>query len=229
MHEYPSLFFLFKSFLKIGLTSFGGHAALVSVLQEELVNKKKVLTEEIILDGMSIASFLPGPLAVNVATYIGYKLGGWFGAMVSMVAVLLPPFVLMIFIAKMYGMYSDLDPVNSFLAGVIPVIIALILSLCFNMFRKNVKKSWQYVLFGTIVIAAIFLNSYLWIVIFIVFGGIIGYFLNHDNKDSTGVETKRVLKYNSRHLYSGILVVVITFGTLFYFLEGVQHQLLFLS
>ena len=91
MTREPSLYFLFRSFFKIGITSFGGHAALVSVLQKELVEKKSIISEEVILDGLSIASFLPGPLAVNVVTLIGYRLRGWLGAAVSMASVCFHP------------------------------------------------------------------------------------------------------------------------------------------
>jgi len=157
MSDKPSLVYLFKSFFKIGLTSFGGHAALVSVLQKELVQKKNIISEDVILDGLSIAAFLPGPMAVNVVTLIGYKLRGWPGAFICMSAVLLPPFVLMIGIAKLYGMYSNLDPVKGFLQGVIPVIIALILSLCYTMIIKHVTLFWQYLLFIIILISAFFL------------------------------------------------------------------------
>jgi len=161
MKARPGLFFLCKSFFKIGLTSFGGHAALVSVLQEELARKKEVVSEDTILDGLSIASLLPGPLAVNVVAYTGYKLRGWPGTLISMFFVLLPSTVMMIGVAKLYEGYSNLDIVGRFLSGVIPVIIALILSLGYNMFVKNVSKAWQYVLFISILFSSFFLNSYL--------------------------------------------------------------------
>jgi chromate transporter len=226
MSERPNLLFLLKSFFKIGLTSFGGHAALVSVLQEELVRKKKVMSEDMILDGLSIASLLPGPLAVNVVAYIGYKLRGWPGTLISMVFVLLPSTVIMIGIAKLYTIYSDLNALNLFLSGVIPVIIALILSLSYNMFVKNVSKAWQYILFFSILISAFFLNTYLWIVIYIVLGGVIGYFLKdelHSERKDSGSENGN----KSYHIYYGLILCVSIFVGLFFLLKGINHQLLF--
>ncbi|MEP2670599.1 MAG: chromate efflux transporter [Cyclobacteriaceae bacterium] len=225
MSERPNLIFLLKSFFKIGLTSFGGHAALVSVLQEELVRKKKVISEDIILDGLSIASVLPGPLAVNVVAYIGFKLRGWIGTVICMFFVLLPSTVIMIGIAKLYAKYSNLDIVNLFLSGVIPVIIALILSLSYNMFVKNISMSWQYILFFFILILAFFLNSYIWIVIYIVFGGIVGYFLNGESSNKN--DSKCELGNRGAHLYYGVILSVLVFVGLYFFLKGIYHQLLF--
>lgn len=226
MKARPGLFFLCKSFFKIGLTSFGGHAALVSVLQEELARKKEVVSEDTILDGLSIASLLPGPLAVNVVAYTGYKLRGWPGTLISMFFVLLPSTVMMIGVAKLYEGYSNLDIVGRFLSGVIPVIIALILSLGYNMFVKNVSKAWQYVLFISILFSSFFLNSYLWIVVYILVGGMIGY-LQRD-KTSENKNRARAAKGRENHkVYYGLAVVLSIFALLYFFLGGVNHQLLF--
>jgi len=223
----PSLIFLFRSFFKIGITSFGGHAALVSVLQKEMVEKKKIITEDVILDGLSIASFLPGPLAVNVVTLIGYKLRGWLGAITSMASVLLPPFILMIAIAKLYDRYSNLDLVKSFLESVISVIIALILSMCYNMIAKNISQTWQYILLVVIVISAFFLNTYLWIIIFIALGGTLGYFISDNLPNSSSSKSNDTVQHDWRHLYAGFVIVVSIFIGLFIFLTGIHHQLLF--
>ncbi len=209
------------------MTSFGGHAALVSVLQKELVEKKRIITEDVILDGLSIASFLPGPLAVNVVTLIGYKLRGWVGAITCMASVLLPPFILMISIAELYSRYSNLDLVKSFLESVISVIIALILSMCYNMIAKNISKTWQYVLFIAIVISAFFLNTYLWIIIFIFLGGVVGYFFKEMPSNNRIGKPIDVIKHDWRHLYAGFVIVVLIFVGLFVFLTGIHHQLLF--
>jgi len=227
MSNRPSLFFLFKSFFKIGLTSFGGHAALVSVLQKELVQKKKIISEDVILDGLSIASFLPGPLAVNVVTLIGYKLRGWLGAITCMMSVLLPPFILMIAIAEIYSRYSNLDQVKNVLESVISVIIALILSMCYNMIVKNVSQTWQYILFVVILILAFFLNTYLWIIIFIILGGGLGYFFSGKLQSDRINQSKATVKSARRHLYTGMVIVVLTFVVLHIFLTGIDHQLLF--
>jgi len=223
----PSLIFLFKSFFKIGITSFGGHAALVSVLQKELVQKKAIVSEEVILDGLSIASFLPGPLAVNVVTLVGYKLRGWLGAITCLMSVLLPPFILMIAIAELYERYSNLDMVKSFLESAIAVIIALVLSMCYSMIVKNVSKTWQYILLGVILISAFFLHTYLWIIIFILLGGALGYFFRDNPHNDRNSKPQSTIKNEGRHLLAGFVIVVLTFIVLLFFLTGIYHQLLF--
>ncbi len=72
--------YLLYNFLKIGATSFGGFMAMVSVIQDQMVAKHKIIKNDVILDGISLASVMPGPLAVNVVTYIGYQLKGIKGA-----------------------------------------------------------------------------------------------------------------------------------------------------
>ncbi len=87
---------LFWTFLKIGSTAFGGFMALISVVQNYLVVRKKLLTESEILDGISLATILPGPVAVNVVAYSGYRINGIPGAVVCATAVILPSFILIL-------------------------------------------------------------------------------------------------------------------------------------
>src|SRR3954470_24215346 len=88
----PSLWLLFLSFLRIGSTAFGGFMALISVVQNEMVERKKLLANSEMLDGISLATVLPGPIAVNVVAYVGYKLRGAPGALASTIGVILPSF-----------------------------------------------------------------------------------------------------------------------------------------
>ncbi len=91
--EATSFPYLFWTFLKIGSTAFGGLMALISVVENAIVGRKKLLTHEDMLDGISLASCLPGPVAANVIAYVGYRIRGGLGALVTSTAVLLPSFV----------------------------------------------------------------------------------------------------------------------------------------
>ena len=82
-----------------------------------------------IVEGFSLASLLPGPVAVNTVTYIGFSLRSWSGALVSMIAVILPSMVVMIVLAIIYENAGPIPQVSGFLTGVIPVIIAMIFSV----------------------------------------------------------------------------------------------------
>src|SRR5512133_1557471 len=103
-----SLKYLFFTFLKIGSISWGGFMALIAVVQKQLVDKDKVIREEVILDGISLASVLPGAVAINVVTYVGYQLRGIKGALVSMVATVFPGFLMIVGLGALYSTYGEL-------------------------------------------------------------------------------------------------------------------------
>src|SRR3954471_24954910 len=91
---FPSLLSLFLDFLKIGATAFGGFMALISVVQHQIVDRRKLLPQSEMLDGISLATVLPGPVAVNVVAYVGYRLRGRLGALICAAGVILPSFIL---------------------------------------------------------------------------------------------------------------------------------------
>ena len=91
-----SLWFLFWTFLKIGSIAFGGFTALISVVENIIVRKQKLLEPEDMLDGISLAMLLPGPVAVNVVAFVGYRLRGGPGALLSAAGVILPSFFLLV-------------------------------------------------------------------------------------------------------------------------------------
>ena len=96
--EKVSLLYIFWVFLKLGATAFGGYMSLVAIVQKQLVEIDKKLKEEDLLDGISLTSVLPGPVAVNVIAYVGYKLRGVAGAMASFVAIIIPSFFKQLFL-----------------------------------------------------------------------------------------------------------------------------------
>ena len=175
--EQVSLFKLFWSFFLIGSYSFGGNMALISIVQKELVGKKKVLNDEQILDGVSLASILPGPLAVNAVVYYGFILSGIKGAIVSFLGILLPTFFLVTSFAVYYfsvGADTNLDFHISF---VIPVVVAVIANVGFNMAKKQIKFFSQGCIALIAFIIAILASNVFLLIITIIAGGIAGYFL----------------------------------------------------
>src|SRR5712691_4430342 len=113
----PPLWFLFLSFLRIGSTAFGGFLALISVVQTEMVARKKLLPHGEMLDGISLATVLPGPIAVNVVAYVGYKLRGGPGALVSAIGVILPSFILIVALSAAYFHWGQIPAVNKLFLG----------------------------------------------------------------------------------------------------------------
>jgi len=130
---------LFLTFLKIGSTAFGGFMALISIVQHYAVERKKLLTQEDMLDGVSLATVLPGPVAVNVVAYVGYRVRGLKGALVSTAAVILPAFLLLLGLSYAYFQFGQIPAVNRFFQGFVPAVAAIILVAAWNMGVKAVR------------------------------------------------------------------------------------------
>lgn len=133
-----SLLTLFGIFFRIACSSFGGFMAIISVVQNVVVERRKLLTHEEMLDGVSLATLLPGPTAVNVVSYVGYRLRGGAGALVSVFAAVLPPFVLIMALSVAYFRWGNIPAVNSVFQGFIPAVAAIILTAAWNLGRKSI-------------------------------------------------------------------------------------------
>jgi chromate transporter len=172
-----SLVYTFFTFLKIGATSFGGFMALISVVQDKLVEKDKMIRNEVILDGISLSSVLPGPVAVNVVTYIGYQIRGFRGAILSMIAVILPSFLLILLLAFLYFQYYDIPAFDSIMGGIMPAVSAIIISTGFNMSKKSIK-GYKQILICILSGLIFYLISGIYVTIgVIIIAGTAGYFL----------------------------------------------------
>jgi chromate transporter len=167
--------YLFLTFLKIGSTSWGGFMALISMIQKKVVEKDRMLDNATVLEGISLASVLPGPMAVNVVSFVGYQLGGWKGALTSVVAVILPSFVLMLLLSHLYFQYGDVPAMSHFFAGMLPAVAAIIISVAINMGQKSIKDIPQF-LIAVIAAVVIFVSkSYFATLMVLVVSGLAGY------------------------------------------------------
>ncbi len=172
-----SLPYLFGNFLKIGSTAFGGFMALVSVIENIMVDKRQLLTHEDMLDGISLASVLPGPVAANVVAYVGYRLRGGIGALVAATAVLLPSFILVVALTIFYLQAGEIPAVNKVFAGFIPAVVAIIIGAATRMSKKAIK-GWREVSIAAV--AAILLKTiggFYTTLIVILGAGLIGWLL----------------------------------------------------
>lgn len=171
----PSLWSLFINFLKIGSTTFGGFMALISAVQNDLVERKRLIKHEDMLDGISLATILPGPVAMNVVAYSGYRLRGAWGAAVSALAVTLPSFLLMLTLTIAYFRWGQLPTVTKIFMGFIPAVTAVILAAAWNMGSKQIK-GWPEAVIA-LAAAALLLSVGGFLVSFgiIIGGGIVGW------------------------------------------------------
>jgi chromate transporter len=177
MKNKVTLSYLFFTFLKIGATSWGGFMALISVVQKNLVEKDKIISDEEVLDGISLASVLPGPVAFNVVTFLGYRIRGIKGALVSMAGIILPSFFLILLLTYFYLQSGDIPAFKSFFAGVLPAVSAIIISVALKMTKKNIKDSKQYIICIVALLALIFMKAVYTTFLIIFLGGLTGYIL----------------------------------------------------
>ncbi len=131
---------LFFTMLKIGLFTFGGGYAMIVLLENEFVSKKQWLTKEEFLDMLAIAESTPGPIAINSATFIGYKTARFFGAFAATVGVCVPSFIIIYVISLFFDQFLSLTVVECAFKGIQACVVYLILSAGIKMF-KGIKKT----------------------------------------------------------------------------------------
>ena len=127
---------LFLQFLKTGTISFGGYMMLIAMVQYEFSKRRKFIKKSQVLDAITLASFLPGPMAINVSTYLGFIMKGWRGAILAFIAVLTPSFIIMIIFTELYFSSKNLPGFQSFFSGVLPVVSAVIISVAYDISSK---------------------------------------------------------------------------------------------
>lgn len=131
----------FTTFFKIGLFTFGGGYAMIPMIEDEVVGRRKWITKEEFLDLVAIAQSCPGVFAINISTFIGYKLRRTKGALVTSVGTALPSFIIILLIAMFFHSFQDNKVVAAIFRGIRPAVVALIAVPTFKM-AKSAKVSW---------------------------------------------------------------------------------------
>lgn len=150
--EVKSLGTLFFTFFKIGLFTFGGGYAMIALLEEEFIQRRKWLDKDEFLDMTAIAESTPGPVAINSATYLGYKLAKVPGAATATVAVCLPSFLIIYAISLFFEQFTQLTVIANAFKGIQVCVIYLIFSAGVRMLKALNKSP-----FATGVLAAVML------------------------------------------------------------------------
>ncbi len=186
----PKLLALFLSFLKIGAFTFGGGYAMIALLENEFVSRKKWIGKEEFLDILAVSESTPGPIAVNTATYIGYKVAGVLGSIVSTLAVCLPAFIIIFVISLFFDRFLSLTYVGYAFRGIQVAVVYLIASAGIKVF-KGLRKNWfslsiaiiVFLVFVLFTIFAVDFSSVFYILI-AGFLGLLLYFINQIKKRS---------------------------------------------
>ncbi|WP_026712766.1 chromate efflux transporter [Flavobacterium daejeonense] len=148
---------LAKLFLKLGIIGFGGPAAHIAMMREEVVVKRKWFSEQHFLDLIGATNLIPGPNSTEMAIHIGHEKAGWKGLLVAGLCFILPAVFITGIFAWLYKQYGQIPEVQPFVYGIKPAIIAIILAAVFPLAKKSLK-SIELVIIGLIVLSCSLLN-----------------------------------------------------------------------
>ncbi len=146
---------LFLTFFKIGAFTFGGGYAMIPLIQKEVVENKKWVSDDDILEIIAIAESTPGPIAINTATFIGCRTAGFCGAFCATLGVVIPSFIVILLIANLLKGFSDIKVVKYAFFGIRAGVLALLLKAFVGMMKKCPKTALGYSLVGLAFIGSV--------------------------------------------------------------------------
>lgn len=174
MNKLKSLFQIFISMMKIGVFTFGGGYAMISLLENEFVSRKKWIESDEFLDLVTIAESTPGPIAINCSTYVGYKREGILGAVFGTLGMCIPSFTIIFVISVFFDRFMEITWVASAFRGIQVCVIYLILSAGYRMFKKIKKNAFNltviFITFTAMVAFSLFAVRFSTIFYILIFG-----------------------------------------------------------
>ncbi|MDI6600905.1 MAG: chromate transporter [Thermoanaerobacteraceae bacterium] len=147
-------------FMKIGAFTLGGGFAMIPLIQNEIVDKNKMIDEKEFLNMIALAQSVPGPMAVNMAAFVGYKLAGIPGAVFSTVGAVLPSFIIIIVVAAFFLMIKDAPLVQRAFMGIRPAVVALIVYSVVRLVKSNDVKGYAFIIPVLACLGIVFLNMH---------------------------------------------------------------------
>jgi chromate transporter len=135
------LWTLFSTFFLIGSITFGGGYTVLPILIREIVQKRKWINEDEMMDYFAVSQITPGVICVNIATFLGYRRKGFLGATVATIGVVLPSLIIIMVVAAVLSNFSDIPWVQHAFAGIRVAVSALIASAVWNLAKKN-ARTW---------------------------------------------------------------------------------------
>lgn len=153
-----NLLILFTTFFKIGLFTFGGGYSMLTFIEKEITEKHKFVTYEELLDVFSIAECTPGPISINCATFIGYKIAGFLGAIISTIAISIPSFAIILFISIFYNYLKEFKLILNFLDGIKVGVIVLLINSVIKINSKCKKTRFHFPTIVLILVLSLLFN-----------------------------------------------------------------------
>ena len=169
----PLLLDLFCAFFRIGLFTFGGGYAMLPLLQREIVEKKHWATEEELLDYFAVGQCTPGIIAVNTATFVGFKEKKLSGAIFATLGIVAPSLVIITIIAALLSNFAHIAAVQNAFAGIRVAVCVLILNSIVKLWKKSVVDKLTFAVFLAVFIGSVLL-SHVSPVVFIVAAAVLG-------------------------------------------------------
>jgi chromate transporter len=163
-------------FLRLGAFGFGGPIALAGYMQRDLVERRGWITQEEYLEGLAVAQTMPGPLAAQLAMWLGYVRRGFWGAVAAAIPFILPPFVIVTVVAALYVAFAGSNLIQALFYGIGPTVIALILRGAWKLLRVTVKSDRRlWAIFAVVAIVTFVVRSE--VAIMFVLSGFVGVLL----------------------------------------------------
>mgnify|MGYP003315962531 FL=1 len=153
---------LFLMFFKIGLFTFGGGYAMISIIENNCVEKKKWLMHEEMMDIAVIAESTPGPIAINCATFVGYKMAGILGAIVATLGVAIPSFIIIFAISTFLDVFLEIPVIANAFVGIKVGVGILIFNAGLNMLKKMSTKILSRMIMIGSFLGMFFVNMFSW-------------------------------------------------------------------
>ena len=174
MKRIPKTISLLLTFMKIGLFTFGGGYAMIPLIQRETVENKKWISDEDILEIVAIAESTPGPIAINAATFIGYRVAGFLGALSATLGVVLPSFAIITVVSFVLAEFQNVRWIQYAFNGIRAGVLALIVKALWSMYKQSPKGIFSYlIMLGAFVVAAFLPVNVIFVILFCAAAGIV--------------------------------------------------------
>lgn len=174
MNKLKILLSVFSVFFKIGLFTFGGGYAMIPLIQKEAVETKKWITDDDILDIIAIAESTPGPIAINAATFVGYRVCGFWGAFFGTLGIVLPSFFIILIISRLLREFQSIEAVRYAFEGIRIAVLALIIKALCTLYKQVPKGIVSYIIMGiSLILTAIFNISIVFVIIGCAIAGLV--------------------------------------------------------
>ncbi|HHX36682.1 MAG TPA: chromate transporter [Clostridiaceae bacterium] len=183
---------LLLTFMKIGFFTFGGGYAMISMIEDICVNQKGWLTHDEMIHVTIVAESTPGPIAINCATYIGYKQSRFSGAVIATLGMVLPSFLVILVISKFLDNFLEIEVIANAFNGIKVAVGILIVNAAFNMIRKMKKQLLPKIIMVSSAVTMLCINIFAWnfssisLMLVAALIGIVSYLINRQHSSGLG-------------------------------------------